>query len=262
MLLHLSTWPRDRHSRELAKPTYWHQLIPPTRILCSFLLVFAVALNPNGKWLTWVIYGVTIAIVIYLSKVIFISLLKRVIVEFVFVGMILLGTLFREGGIVLWSWGWLQITTDGLTVLASIALKVFLSLLMLNLLIITTPIADILQGLLALKMPPLLVAIMASMYRYINVLQREFLTMQRAAKSRNLMLNKHTTRLVIGNIIGTLFIRTYDRGERIYQAMLARGYQGLPTANKIIPYKNRDILALAITVSIISLGQIVNLMKI
>lgn len=237
----------------------WHQLSPRTRILCSFLLVFAIALTANGQWLTWAIYGSVMVVFIYISGVKFITLLRQVMIEFVFVGMILLGTLFRDGGTVLWSWGWLQITTEGLTILISVTLKVFLSLTALNTLILTTNITDILQGLLDLRMPHLLVAIMASMYRYINVLRREFITMQRAANSRNLMLNKPAARLVIGNIIGSLFLRTYERGERIYQAMLARGYQGLTPRGKISPYTRYDIVALGVTVGIIILGQVIYL---
>ncbi len=257
MLLHLPTWQLVSENEAV---TVWQSLTPKTRILCTFFGVFAVALTPNGQWYSWAIYGGAIFTVILLSRVSFLSLFKRVIIEFCFVGIILLGTLFRPGGTLLWSWGFLQVTTVGLTILASVTIKVFLSLVLLNLLIITTSISDILQALLALNFPPLLVAIMSSMYRYIYVFKREFLAMQRAAISRNLMLNKQAYRTVIGNIIGSLFVRTYERGERIYQAMLARGYQGLPPRGKMPPYSKLDLLALFSTTGVIFLGQIVGLM--
>lgn len=239
--------------------THWQQLTPPTRLLCTIISVFFIALTPNGKWLTWAIYGLGVLIIIYLSRVSLVTLLQRVVIELAFVGVIILGTLFREGGTVLWSWGLLQITTVGLIILASVTLKVFLSLMMLNILILTTSIPELLSALIAIKTPPLLVAIMASMYRYIHVLQREFMTMYRAASSRNLLLSPRTTRLVIGNMMGSLFIRTYERGEKVYQSMLARGYQGLPPVDTISPYKKRDILAFGITGSITLLGQLVYL---
>jgi cobalt/nickel transport system permease protein len=186
-------------------------------------------------------------------------LLKRIAVEFAFVGVVLLGTLFREGGEVLWSWGVLKITTVGLTVLGSVTLKALLSLMMLNVLTLTTSIPALLNALVALRTPPLLVAILASMYRYINVLIEEFNAMRRAAASRNLSGNNQWQRRVIGNMIGSLFIRTYERGERVYQAMQARGYQGVPLVEKVPSGGRLDIMALTITSIWIVLGQAVYL---
>jgi cobalt/nickel transport system permease protein len=132
-----------------------------------------------------------------------------------------------------------------------------LSLLMLNLLTLTTSIAALLNALIALRTPPLLVAILASMYRYIGVLIGEFNAMRRAALSRNLMSSKRRQRLVIGNMMGSLFIRTYERGERVYQAMLARGYQGLPPVEKVPSGGRRDIVALTLTLILALLGQVI-----
>lgn len=256
MLLHLAAFRLDLDSR---KRTPWHSLAPQTRVLCTLMSVFAIALTPNGRWWTWGIYGLGVLVLIALSRVTLRSLLKRVAIEFAFVGVILLGTLFRDGGQVLWSWGFLRITTGGLTVLGSVALKVMLSLLVVNVLILTTSIAALLRAFLALRMPPLLVAIVASMYRYLGVLVGEFHTMRRAALSRNLMSSKRTSRLAIGNMIGVLFVRTYERGERIYQAMLARGYQGILPTEQVPPQGKRDIIALTLTAIVTFLGQVVYL---
>jgi cobalt/nickel transport system permease protein len=99
------------------------------------------------------------------------------------------------------------------------------------------------------------------MYRYINVLIGEFNAMRRAAVSRNLMGSKRWQRLVLGNMIGSLFIRTYERGERVYQAMLARGYQGVPPVEKLPKGERRDIVALSLTVIVALVGQAVYLLK-
>ncbi len=85
--------------------------------------------------------------------------------------------------------------------------------------------------------------------------------MRRAALSRNLMNNNRWQRLVVGNTIGALFIRTYDRGERIYHAMLSRGYQGVPPQEKVPPGGRRDILALTLTLILALLGQSVYLLR-
>ena len=254
MLLHIGVFHLDINSKQT---TLWHSLAPRTRLLCTLLMVFAIALTPNGRWWTWAIYGLGVLSVVLLSRVTLPVLLQRLIVEFAFVGVVLLGTLFRGGGEVLWSWGWLQITTVGLTVLGSVTLKALLSLLILNVLTLTTSIPALLNALVALRVPPLLVAIVASMYRYISVLIQEFNAMRRAAASRNLSGSNSWQRRVIGNMIGSLFIRTYERGERVHQAMLARGYQGIPVVKNIPSGGRRDIVALTITMIWTLLGQAV-----
>ena len=256
MLLHVGGFHLDVDSKNA---TPWHSLAPRTRLLCTLLLVFAIALTPNGRWYTWAIYGLGVFGVVLLSRVTLRVLLKRIAVEFAFVGTVLLGTLFRGGGETIWSWGPLRITEVGVMVLGSVTLKVLLSLVMLNVLTLTTSIPALLNALVALRTPPLLVAILASMYRYINVLIEEFNAMRRAAASRNLMGTNHWQRLVIGNMIGSLFIRTYERGDRVYQAMLSRGYQGLPPVEKIPPGGVGDILALTFTGMVALLGQIIYL---
>ena len=235
--------------------TAWHRLTPRSRVLCVLLFVFAIALTPNGRWWTWAIYGSAIALIILASRVRLSILFKRVAVESVFIGVVILGSLFRGGGQVVFQWGWIQITTEGLTVLGSVSLKAVLSLLILNTLILTTSIPALLHALAALKMPPLLIAIIASMYRYIAVLIDEFNAMQRAARSRNLMSNPKRQRIIVGNMFGSLFIRTYERGERVHQAMLARGYQGLPSIAEVQKGKRRDVLALTGTIAVLLFGQ-------
>lgn len=252
ILLHLGAL-HLAEAEELKTP--WHRLTARSRVLCVLLSVFATALTPNGRWWTWAIYGSAIALLILTSRVRLSVLLKRVAVEFVFIGTVVLGTLFHGGGEVLFRWGWIQITTEGLTVLGSVALKSFLSLLILNTLVLTTSVPALLHALTELKLPPLLVAILASMYRYISVLGNEFDSMQKAARSRNLMSNPKRQRLIIGNMFGSLFIRTYERGERVHQAMLARGYQGLPPIAEVKKGGRRDVLALTITIAILLFGQ-------
>lgn len=256
MLLHLGAFHLDVDSK-LSTP--WHLLAPRTRVLCALLFVFATALTPNGRWWTWAVYGSGLVVLILLSRVTLPVLLRRVVIESTFIGVVVLGTLFRAGGTVLWQWGWLQITTEGLMVLGSVSLKAVLSLLMLNLLILTSSIPALLHALMALKMPPLLVAILASMYRYIGVLVDEFNTMWRAAASRNLVGSNRYQRLVVGNMIGALFIRTYERGERVHQAMLARGYRGLPPVEAVPLGGRRDQAALTLTTIWMLLGQIIYL---
>ena len=252
---------------------FWNQVSVHIRLLCTLLLVIAIALTPIGKWWTWAWYGLPVLMILYWSQVDLGILAKRMAIELLFASVVLVGVLFRGGGTVVWQWGWLQITTNGLIVLGSISIKSFLSLLLLNILTLSTPIPSLLQALIILKMPPLLVSIMASMYRYIAVLSNEFQAMRRAATARNFdaknllsrrqqpnkinqKIDRRWQRQVLGNMLGMLFIRTYYRGDRIYQAMLARGYQGIPRMIKLDKQRSiwRDRLALGGTMIVIAIG--------
>ncbi|WP_055075402.1 cobalt ECF transporter T component CbiQ [Pseudanabaena sp. 'Roaring Creek'] len=243
----------------------WNSLAVRTRLLCIFLLVFAIALTPIGRWWTWAIYGIATLPILYWSKVNLGILVKRMAIESVFISAILIGTLFRSGGDILWQWGWLQITVKGLVILGSVSIKAFLSLLLLNILTLSISIPSLLQALVILKMPPLLVSILSSMYRYISVLSNEFKAMRRAATARNFstrnLYHRHRPdrpwqRQVLGNMLGVLFVRTYDRGDRIYQSMLARGYQGIPVIITSTDGGWRDRWALVCMGLIILLGQV------
>jgi cobalt/nickel transport system permease protein len=253
MLLHIGAFHLDQDSQG---GSFWHRLTPRTRLLCALLFVFATALTPHGHWNTWLVYGVALGGLILRSRVTLPVLLRRVAIEMVFITVVLIGTLFRGGGDVLWQWGWLQITTIGLMILGSVTVKALLCLLMMNLLVLTTPISALLNAFAAIGTPPLLVAIMASMYRYIGVLAEEFQTMQRAAASRNLIGNPQRQRLIVGNMIGCLFIRTYERGDRVHQAMLSRGYNGSPPIPVSVQNGKLDGIALTFMVAVLLLGQV------
>lgn len=258
MLLHVGSFQLDIDSDRTSP---WHRLTPQIRIACALLFVFAAALTGNGRWWTWLIYSVGLAILLSISRITFPVLLRRVAVESTFVGIVLIGTLFHGGGTVLLQFGWLRVTTEGLIVLGSVSWKALLSLLMLNLLVLTTSIPALLHGMIVLKMPPLMVAIIASMYRYIGVLSEEFTSMQRAAASRNLTGSSRWQRLVVGNMFGSLFIRTYERGDRVYQAMLARGYTGLPPIHDFPRPQRTDWFALAAMICLVLAGQAAYLLR-
>jgi cobalt/nickel transport system permease protein len=86
-----------------------------------------------------------------------------------------------------------------------------------------------------LGLPRLLVATVSFMYRYLFVIGEEALRLMRARDSRSARLpgQKGGDSLgwrakVLGHMVGSLFLRTYERSERVYAAMLARGYDGEP----------------------------------
>jgi cobalt/nickel transport system permease protein len=117
------------------------------------------------------------------------------------------------------------IEPGGTRIFASILTKSTLCLFTMILLSNTTAFSDILAVLRCVRMPALLVTVLALMYRYLFVLIDEAERMQRARRSRSFTHTRVRLWRSLGAIIGQLFIRSSERAERIYAAMCARGWQ-------------------------------------
>lgn len=126
----------------------------------------------------------------------------------------------------------LTLSGEGLRIVLTIMLKSWISVQAATLLVFSTPFHDLLEGLERLRLPKLMVAIISLMYRYLAVLTGEASRMMRARASRAASLpgaSRPSTiwqAKVVGNMVGSLFIRSYERSERVYLAMQSRGYSG------------------------------------
>lgn len=90
----------------------------------------------------------------------------------------------------------------------------------------TTPVADILTGLDRLRVPRAITAIAGFMVRYLEVIAGEMRRMRIAMLSRGYSPRWLWQGRALATSVGVLFTRSYERGERVHQAMMARGYQG------------------------------------
>jgi cobalt/nickel transport system permease protein len=126
----------------------------------------------------------------------------------------------------------LTLSGEGLRMFATIALKSWISVQVALLLAFTTPFHELVDGLRAMRLPRIMVSIISFMYRYLGVLAEEATRMSRARASRSADPDGRgggTLRWrakVTGAMVGSLFLRSYERGERIYAAMQARGFEG------------------------------------
>lgn len=102
-------------------------------------------------------------------------------------------------------------------------LRGYISVLTMILLSSTTRFPDLLKTLHGIGCPKLIIMIMSFMYRYIYVLIDELMRMKQAKDSRTFKPNGWR---ILANLIGVLFIRSYERAERIYIAMCSRGFTG------------------------------------
>ena len=124
------------------------------------------------------------------------------------------------------------ISAEGIRRFLTIMLGSWLSVQVALLLAFTTPFHDLVDALRELHLPRILISIISFMYRYLAVLADEGSRMLRARDARSAAgvgsaggsIRWRAT--VTGRMIGSLFLRAYERSERIYAAMQARGFEG------------------------------------
>lgn len=124
----------------------------------------------------------------------------------------------------------LAATREGLDHAAVLALRVLTAVLSLNVLLFTTGFRNLMTALGELKVPLVLIRIIEFTVRYIYVLADELNRMRIARKARGFRAGRSlfdlNTYKTLGLMLGVLFVRSWERGERIHQAMLARGFSG------------------------------------
>ena len=113
-------------------------------------------------------------------------------------------------------------------VLAVIVVKAAEAMAAVFLMVATTPFPRLLKALEGMRFPPIMIRMLSFLYRYIYLILDEFMKMRQAQLSRTVDNRSSVSRRlrVFSSILGNLFVRSYEKGERVYLAMCARGYDG------------------------------------
>lgn len=213
-----------------------HALDARVKLLLALACVLALALLPPGAWGGMLACALLIWWAVLRSRVGLGTILGRAFVALPF-AVVAVTLVFARPGAPLFSLslGPLRLTaTDaGLVAFASVVVKSWLSVQAALLLTATTHFTAVLYALRALRLPEVLVSTLAFAYRYLFVMVDEAQRLLRARECRAAELpGRRSGRsvawraAVVGRMAGTLFLRAYERSERIYVAMLARGYSG------------------------------------
>lgn len=203
------------------------------KLVLSFSLILGIVLIPERAWPAYPLLWMLIAALAAVERVSLARLarLGSLALPFAFAASTLLFTLPGDS---LLSLGPLTITDAGLSRFTSILLKSWLSAQAALFLSLSTPFPDLLWALDSVHVPGTLVAIISFMVRYLSTLQDETQRLMRARSARSGQLavgrssggNLIWRARVAGWMVGSLFLRSMERSERIYAAMLARGYTG------------------------------------
>lgn len=156
----------------------------------------------------------------------------------------------------------LSLYEEGLIAGAGIIAKGTLGILTAIVLSSTTTARELLRGLETLRVPTLIIQIATFMLRYMNVVNDEMERMQIARASRGFEATGMRHWKVLANSAGALFIRSYERGERVHLAMVSRGYAGVmpqdhhhqATRIELLQGFSLPLLAAIISVAVLVLG--------
>jgi cobalt/nickel transport system permease protein len=190
--------------------------------LVAFML--AVVATPIDRYAVFAGWAAALLVVVAVSQVPPTYLARRMVVEVPFVVFALLLPFIATGprtellG--------LTVSEAGLVAAGGLLMKGTLGVLAALTLAATTEPDDVLRGLQRLRVPDPLVQIMGFMVRYLDVVTGEMGRMLTAMRSRGYDPRSPRHWPVLARSLGALFIRSYERGERVHLAMLSRGYTG------------------------------------
>lgn len=254
--------------RYIVQESLVHRLDPRLKVVVVLIFILATVLLPDGAWAGFACSWLLILVITWLARLPYALVFKRslVIVPFMLAAVTVLlnvpGTAVFTTPLGPFT---LTITDAGLVRFVSILIRGWLAVQMAILLTAVTPFPDLMHALTHLHVPAILVSIISFMYRYLFVLVDEAQRLMRARQARSARLpgqGQHGGSLlwrasVTGHMVGQLFGRSLERSDRVYNAMLARGYHGRILTMTPHAMTRLDWLVGGTAVSLIGLIQLV-----
>jgi cobalt/nickel transport system permease protein len=232
-----------------------HKLAPEAKLIASLGFVVAVALTPRQQVWAFGIYSLMLAASIVVAHIRFRFVIVRLIAILPFVLFAFLIPFIATGETV--SVLGMNVSEEGLWSAFNVIAKATLGAGASIILTATTEVADILKGLRILRVPALITAIAMFMIRYLELISDEYMRMRTAMTARGYNPRWLWEARPIASSAGALFVRTYERGERVHAAMLSRGFSGtIPDLGRKAANRN-DWLAVAawcLAVAVVAVG--------
>lgn len=227
-----------------------HSLDPRTKILSFIPLVFVVALLET-VWLSAFYLGIALLLV-FIARIDLRALLNRIAALNFFIVLLWLTLPFSVEGHVIFSFKGLAFTVEGALYTLVITLKANAILLFSISIIGSTDVFSLAHALFHLKFPRKLVYLMVFIYRYITVLHQEYNRLINTAKARCFSPKTNINTLkTYAYMVGMLFVSSYERSQRIYQALTLRGFRNDFPMLRHFHFHKKDLVFSVVMVFII-----------
>jgi cobalt/nickel transport system permease protein len=201
-----------------------HRLPPECKLPAVAAFAVVVVATPRESFWVFGVYALLLAAVAAVAGIPAAFVLRRMVIEVPFVVFAVALPIIGMGERV--EVLGLSLSAEGLWAAWNILAKATLGVVASILLAATTEPRMMLLGAQRLRLPPLLVQIAMFMLRYMDVILDEMRRMRIARESRGFVARDLRHLPVLAKSAGALFIRSYERGERVHLAMLSRGYAG------------------------------------
>ena len=261
----------DAFDRYHDASSFIHRLDPRVKVVVTIAYILSNALLPDGAWTAFGLAWLCLLSANALSNLGLAFTFKRSFVALPF-ALVAITVLFSIPGQRLTTFHFMMwdftITDMGLLRFESILVRSWLSVQMAILLVAITRFPDLIHAFEHLRVPSILTTIIAFLYRYLFVLADEVFRLLRAREARSAASpaavagvksggNVAWRARVAGHMAGQLFLRSYERSDRVYNAMLARGYTG--HLNTMNPHELHrvDYVSMASGLIVILLLQVV-----
>ncbi len=221
-----------------------YQLNAVVKLIFILSFIVFVNLTPIQAYEALVLYFLFLITIIFVTQIPYSLLIKRTVfslpfiiaaIPILFTGKAPYETLLLIPGIEI------KLSIVGVQRFISIAIKSILSIQAAVLLTITTPMSELFTAMESIKVPPLFISVIRLAYRYLFIMSDEVLRLNRARKSRSsTLIDKKRSggslwwrAKMAGGMAGNLFLRSIERSERVYSAMLSRGYSRVGVQTKL-----------------------------
>jgi cobalt/nickel transport system permease protein len=204
--------------------TVVHNAPAEVKIVCLLVFVLAAVATPREMFWPFAVYAVIVMAVWRLARIPLRWILPRMLIEAPFLVLAVLLP-FAEGGQRIEVAG-LQLSVTGLYAAWGIVVKGTLGVAAALTVAATTSATELPAALSRLGVPAVVTSVLVLMIRYVDLLAAEAGRMRMARISRGDSPRALHQAAAIAKGIGALFLRSYERGERVYVAMLSRGFDG------------------------------------
>ena len=214
------------------------------KIIAAVLYLIALGITPPDAWIAMACYTVLLVTAILIARLPLRSILLRAALVLPFAAAFAITTWLA--GDHLRAWGLVE--------------KTYLSSAAALVLIATTTLPALLAGLAAFGAPRALLEVVQFLYRYLFVISEQAQHMRLAAASRGGLSARQGFQAAAG-MLGVLFARSYDRANSIYNAMLARGYNGAIPAAIAPRFTRVDFGFVALTAALLAASHVLGAVR-
>ena len=214
------------HLEEFAEGTsLWHRTDPRVKIFGA--IAFAIVVALSSRVIVQAAGLLAGSAVLVSARLDLRKVVSRIAVVNGFVLFLWLFLPFTTSGEAIVDLGWLVMSREGVLLALSITMKANAIAAATIALLGTSTVFDLVHALIHLKVPNRLVQLFFFCYRYISVIHMEYTRLRSSMRVRCFRprTDLHTYRS-FAYLMGMLFVRSFDRSERIYQAMILRGFTG------------------------------------